>query len=365
MLKLYTGIPGAGKTLNAIDDVWTDSHWQLTTEQKQENDLPPDFKRPVFFYGIKGCSVPDWVRLTDEQLFKWWELPRWSIIIIDEAYSFAPTQATGATPPPHIERLARHRHEGIDFVFIAQHATQLSTFLRKMVEVHYHCTRPFGFSYTRIYRFEGVQADPDNYHAKKDATIINKPLNKEIFPYYKSAEVHTHKARIPKKLYILIFLIFLTVSIFGWFGHTVYKKSHPDSVPQINPNTGRVNSADNVSPIATNNSDQLALSLKPRIANQPWSAPAYDHLTKPKSFPRPQCILNVKTDQCTCYTQQATFLNIEHDACVQFIAFGRFDHTKPDPRDSNDTKSSEGAGAGIGETRPPASPPVTQTSLIE
>src|SRR5205085_7699398 len=62
-----------------------------------------------------------------------------------------------------------------------------------------------------------------------------------------------------------------------------------------------------------------------RIAGLPFTAPAYDDLTRPTVAPFPAaCVLHHKDGSCDCYSQQATRLTTPKDLCVQIARHGIF-----------------------------------------
>jgi len=312
MLLLATGVPGTGKTLNTIK--------QILSEDRFKN-------RAVFFCGINGCSVPGWTEWSLEQCRDWWTaLPENSILIIDESYKFAPTQATGVRPPDHIEKLAEHRHKGVDIFFICQHPTQLSTFVRKMCGNHFHYERKFGLNRSLRFEWQEVQADPTHWAAKRDALKKQIPFDKKIFSLYKSAEVHTHKRRIPFKV---IAAVLVLVGSFGLVAKVILGYSHrgePGASASVLPS---------VLPVSKNgvvSAEQYIKQYQPRIEGLPWTAPVYDKAFQVKTFPKPNCIINESTHDCRCYTQQGTRMELSPHVCGDIVQNGWFDPTKDENR---------------------------------
>lgn len=333
MITYYTGLPGAGKTLNFIKDALTD----------------PQYKgRPVFYYGIENCSLTDWTEIDTDQLNRWYELPEGSVILIDEVQREWRVRGRGAAVPKHIQELETHRHYGMDFLVTSQFPRQTDTFFRGLVGRHYHYERQFGFNMLRRFEFQRCIADPvEDYHARKDAITTSQKLDKKYFGLYKSADVHTHKPRIPKKLIV----IGLTAVVFGVIVFML--PSVLMSKPEVTPHKqetidSMVNSI--TDPLKANkstpagefvqidygmfrDSDTLLHAMKPIIPNKPDTAPIYATLHEPVSKPRPNCLSHWINDRlvCTCYSQQATKLAIEHEICVYYVNNGyEFDYTRPD-----------------------------------
>jgi zona occludens toxin len=86
---------------------------------------------------------------------------------------------------------------------------------------------------------------------------------------------------------------------------------------------------------------------KPRVKNDPFSAPLFDSLREVKSYPEPNCLMSMKTTpaasnavRCKCYSQQATQMNIDTPTCLNYIANGLpFDPYKENPSNNSDKNS--------------------------
>lgn len=319
MLILVTGVPGAGKTLNTIKQVLTEGRFK---------------DRAVYFCNIDGCSVPGWTEISLDDCKDWInKLPPKSVLIIDESYKFAPVQATGTRPPGYIEKLAEHRHYGIDIIFICQHPTQLNTFVRKMVGNHFHYERKFGLSRSLRFEWQEVQADPQHWSARRDALKKQISFDKKMFALYKSAEVHTHKRRIPFK--VVGAVLTLLVSI-GLIGRVFYNYSYPDGAVgapvQAQSLAGILaSSGEGRKPVLTR--DQYVEQYRARVAGLPYTAPVYDAVFQVKTFPKPNCVVNMSTGSCRCYTQQGTRYEAPIHVCMSIVQNGWFDPTRDDARD--------------------------------
>ncbi|QFS86024.1 zonular occludens toxin domain-containing protein [Marinobacter sp. THAF197a] len=327
MITLITGTPGASKTLNAIDLVLNDPAFQ---------------ERPVYVYNIELLAPGEalgWQTLDLEQAKAWYDLPHGAVIILDECQDLFPPEKFGNKVPEHIRRLNTHRHLGIDLVLITQHPKLIDTKVRRLVGQHFHFKRQFGLQSATRFTFQECADDPSDYFAQKAATKTRKRFNKKLFGLYKSAEVHTHKRKIPWMVWALLVLIIVT-------GYTIYSVvanfGQSDSVSSPGP------TPDNVTTQANNAPGQPAPARRegqpltreqyleqwsPRVKSIPHSAPVYDQVYVVRDFPRPQCLLREKTDQCRCYTQQATPLEVPEAQCRQIVAHGYWDPTREPPQD--------------------------------
>ena len=177
-------------------------------------------KRPLFTNGIPDLKI-EHNELTDEQIkeqpFQDF-LPYGSLVVIDEAQRLFPTRSAAAKVPPYIEALARHRHNGLDIVFITQHPSFLDSFVRRLVQRHMHISiKPVG---RKLYEWNECMDQPESSQSIARAIEVNFTLPKEAFGMYKSAEIHTKpKRRLPKSLIFLIFFLPALLG-YGWYTYT-------------------------------------------------------------------------------------------------------------------------------------------------
>lgn len=331
MIHLITGIPGASKTLNVIAYI----------------DSNSDFKnRPVFYIRIKELTLP-WIELDENGIRDWQALPDGSIVVIDEAQYLFPTRDPKKPLPEFILALSEHRHRGFDFFVLTQSPMLLDAGFRRFVGKHWHFERVFGMQSAKRFEWEKCQSDVDDFFVRKQAVITRIPFNKKYFGVYKSAEIHTVKRKIPLKVFAPFLLLAVIVGAGWWHFHDRF------SSPTIEPVKEKINETIQPSSIGLNafNSEKKNRPLTqaeylelntPRIADIPSSAPIYDELTKPRTFPKMQCMRSESTGFCQCYTQQASQLNISQPACNSIVDHGYFDNTKPDQPEP----SAEGAGKG-------------------
>ena len=75
---------------------------------------------------------------------------------------------------------------------------------------------------------------------------------------------------------------------------------------------------------------EYGASFMPRIEGLPHTVPRYDALTAPSEVPKPvACLEGIrpgsKVKSCTCWSQQATLLNVPFALCTQIAKGGFFD----------------------------------------
>ena len=204
MIYLYTGVPGAGKTLFCLFDIFK--------REDREN-------RPFFIAGMKHLTAEGEAVLKPHYIEpkEWVNCPDGSIVMIDEAQFPMPVRPAGQVPPDWIQDLATHRHKGLDIYLTTQSPMLIDVFVRRLVGKHRHVNRVFGLKTVSIFEWESVQSDPNDYHAKKQAVTTPRPYPKKVFGWYESATIHTHQQKLPK-MKLLMLVLFLSAFVGGIFG---------------------------------------------------------------------------------------------------------------------------------------------------
>src|SRR5690554_3022659 len=196
MMRLITGVPGAGKTLFAVSEIV-----KAVKDGRQ------------VFTNIEGMDLEGVFPLTE---MDWREYPDGSLIVYDEAHQiFRATGRPGLSNDPVISDMDMHRHRGFDLWFITQFPTKVHHEIRNMVDEHYHLLRQFGAKQATLYKWpESVDVKDQGQRSVADKSVFRYP--KECFKYYKSASLHTDKLRVPAKLKFMITVIVLLVSFVGY-----------------------------------------------------------------------------------------------------------------------------------------------------
>lgn len=196
MMRLITGVPGAGKTLFAVSEIL-----KAVKDGRQ------------VFTNIEGMDLEGVFPLTG---MDWREYPDGSLIVYDEAHQiFRATGRPGLSNDPIISDMDMHRHRGFDLWFITQFPTKVHHEIRNMVDEHYHLLRQFGAKQATLYKWpESVDVKDQGQRSVADKSVFRYP--KECFKYYKSASLHTDKLRVPAKLKFMITVIVLLVSFVGY-----------------------------------------------------------------------------------------------------------------------------------------------------
>lgn len=329
MLYLTTGTPGAGKSL------WTIA----TVEARRLRE-----KRPVYYYNIKELAL-DWNLLTHEQVLRWWELPVGSIIVIDEAQDIFPKGSSTQRPPEHADRIAKHRHGGYDIYLVSQHPMKLDANVRKDVEEHRHLMRKFGTHWVTVHLWKGCRDNCDK--TRKDSITSEWRYPKEVFNWYKSAEVHTVRFNVPFKVMLMLLLPVGILAGFWWmfWGRDIVRNQPaPAEAAASKPQSASSGAPGGAVPKSASQGDGRAgyrapqtvhayqASYTPRVEGLLHTAPRYDELTAPVRVPVVVgCWLTGDGRDGWCITQQGSRVKPPLVFMRAFIAGGQFIDFEPGP----------------------------------
>jgi zona occludens toxin len=314
-VHLITGLQGNGKTLYAI------AHVKEWSERET---------RPVFYHGINildEVALP-WTKIDPE---RWFDAPPGAIVIIDECQILFRPRALTKEPPDYVSKLETLRHSGINLVLITQHPMLVDTAIRRLTGMHKHCIRKFGLQASTIHEWHSVKENCDKDIGRKDSIKHHWVFDKKIYPLYKSAEIHTVKSHIPRRIFVMlllpvliVFLIFYAVQYFRGLGHSdrAAKPSNSDSgfiTSSASQTSG--SKADYKNALA--DAREYVYERTPRIDGLAHTAPRYDEVTKPVTAPVPVACVS-RSSGCTCYTQQATRMDVPQALCLAIVDRGFF-----------------------------------------
>ncbi len=336
VITLTTGVPGSGKTLYTLNYV------KALSEKEG---------RPVYYSGIAQLAL-SWHEIESPEL--WFELPEGAIIVVDEAQRLFRPRGQGSHVPPHVAQLETHRHKGFDIFLVTQHPMLIDSNIRRLVGQHFHVIRRFGGQRAVVHEFTSCSEITKG--AMQEAVRHDFAYPKESFSWYKSAEVHTHKRRVPMRVYFLWASPVLVVGLFVLAFHYATRASHATtgaavakgaaSVAGVADQVGGVGRGPGASAHVETRGEYLA-ARAPRLANLAYTAPVYDELTKPVRVPRPAACVATR-GRCRCYTQDATLLQVDDAFCRDVVARGVFLDFEPDPVASVGVAPNRGAQNGPG-----------------
>lgn len=379
MFVLRTGLQGHSKTLNTIKEL---DERSVTTG------------RPVYFHNIRGLDVDklkgQWVEFDEPT--KWFELPDNAIAVIDEGQTWFGVRPQGTKVPEYASRLETMRHKGHELHVITQNPTFIDAHMRKLCNEHIHYNRPHKGQLISRWQFERP-INPDNKSEFQQGQCTVMRLDKNYFDVYVSSTAEHHfKWRPPRALFVLVGAL-MFVGFLGWkiaprfLGHTGVEEIDASKAtqgqqqgtavapqPQQQTHTGS-STADRDKPKTR---DEWIAERVPRVPDIPSSAPMYDDLTKPVSYPKFYCIatrdetllerhaqaMTIQTrngvrEGCRCNTQQGSRLNVSFEFCMNVVQNGYFDPAKPDIQ----AQPRQLASAQPVNTMSPTQP-VSQTTIV-
>ena len=332
MLYLYTGVPGAGKTLYAVSNL---------VKRK-------DFKdRPIFVDGIKDLDHDkiNYFDIPEGESIQTW--PKWAppgaIIVVDECQRIFRPRPSGSKVPDYVAELETHRHRGLDFILITQHPRLIDVHLRGLIEHHTHLGKTNLGLRRKMEWTTGGAKDPESRANIREALISVYRLDKSVYGLYKSAEVHT-KIRTKKSKLLMLFPLALCLvgygiwSFTGFWGkfsgqeeqakmasttQTAQEQTQPSAVSASEPvSNGQYPKAE-TKPEEPKKPHLSEEDYKPRIAERPETAPMYDGMNKAvKAMPWPAACIKAE-NRCTCYTEQGTKIkDIGKQTCLNYVKDG-------------------------------------------
>lgn len=333
MIYWFTGQPGHGKTNQALKLAW---------EFKQKG-------RQVYVCNVRKF-LPEkagMLTMTPEEFISWPDtLPDGAVVLCDEAYEHGmlPKRPPGAKVPHHVEQLAKHRHRGLDFIFISQSPDkQVDQFVHDLIERQVHVRRRFGTSYLHRREFDRFERNPEKANP---LVIARTTFFKPAFDWYESTVEDTSQRKIP--WYFIGFAVGVPAALglmyytFGNMGKrlggedpapTAIAGQYKDGEvfqPEVTEPSG--DGADRRKPLTT---EEYAAQFVPRLQSQPWSAPAYDQMKVSTSHPpRLFCMsagagedVNGKrrAASCSCVTEQGTTYTVELEVCRVVAKNGQYE----------------------------------------
>jgi zona occludens toxin len=146
---------------------------------------------------------------------EWYNLPSGALILIDECQDFFPPKSNSATRPKHYSKFQTHRHSGHDVYLVTQDPLFLDYQVRCLAGNHVHLYRPFASKYIVRYEHDAI-FQINNGEDKKKCRRSTIKRDSNFYGVYWSADEHTHKAKIPKKIFIFIPFLILFLSMVGY-----------------------------------------------------------------------------------------------------------------------------------------------------
>lgn len=353
MLYIRTGLMGHGKTLNTIKEV--------DLAAKKDG-------RAVYYHNVTDLDASklqaEWFPFDDP--LKWYELPDNALIVVDEAQGWFGVRDPRKEVPEHISRFEIMRKQGHEVHLITQDPRFIDVHARRLCNKHIHYWRIFGSGKVSRYEMERVYNDVEKVNTCKDASRTIISLDKRYFGVYTSAKAEHHFSFKPSRKFVLATLglgICIYASLRGYsFIYGAKETETPATEAALTQSAPKAESGNLATDLAKSlipgiaketsapmSRGQYLAERIPRVENVPSSAPLYDDLTKPQSFPRLYCMsstdpniyarnftrmaiatVNGKQTVCQCYTQQGTRVETDFSFCMRVVEVGYFDPTRPD-----------------------------------
>ncbi|MBD9368361.1 zonular occludens toxin domain-containing protein [Xanthomonas sp. XNM01] len=311
-ISLLTGLPGSGKSLRMTQRI-------VELVEKGEH---------VYTCNINGISVPGITPWEDPT--KWRDLPAGAVLFVDEAQQYFRARRAGEVPE-YISAMETIRHSGVRLVLATQQPNYLDTHLRGLVGFHEHLLRQSGKNQTFIFRNHQVM-DEVRMGLKRVKGLYDHEkwsLPEKYFKFYKSAELHTVKYRMPallkKVLIVGPLALMLFLGVFGMLFWKAYMQSNeaegmsktPPAAASAKPTASA--SAGGSPRAAVRTGEEYVEAITPLVADVPWSAPGYIGRDF-KSDPHMYCMST--ENSCRCVTEQNTRVVVRDDVCRDVARWG-------------------------------------------
>lgn len=322
MIYLYTGQPGHGKTLHALDRL---------LEFKEQG-------RAVYACNIRDMQYEKaGIQPMTPDEFKTWPetLPAASVVLVDECYEHGmlPKRAPSQKLPHWVEQLAKHRHLGHDFILVCQSPTkQMDSFVHDLADEHIHVRRRFGTQFVHLRVFDRFEPRPHKAHPLK---LVRKKLPKRPMGLYKSTELDTTEKKVPWYYWAAASLVLASLVGAVWSMTRINAEFDVDALPKgVPPGNGAAatvtgGATDSVRSLGTPR--EYAEAHLPRFATMPWTSKVFDD-RRATADPLLLCMsspgggVDAQGDErgpsCTCLTEQGTRYEISEPQCRAVARYG-------------------------------------------
>lgn len=347
MFIIRTGFQGHGKTLNSIKEIDEKAHAE---------------GRTVYYCNVTGFNPghpaikATWEPFDTPE--KWFDLPPNAVIVIDEAQTWFRVRPQGSKVPDYASRLEIMRKDGHELHVITQSPKFIDAHMRDLCSRHIHYHRPNDGPWIKRWEFQKVQLDANQRLSFTDGESTRIGIDSSYFGCYESVKQdtkHHFKFRLPRAAIVLgLMATFLVGGGFYLYSRVTSRVEPVEAAPASKAPAALPVPASG-SGVVHQTTEEYIADRKPRIEGVPSSAPIYDDLTKPVSFPKPSCYAT-KSEEiisrrrkslklgnrdgrlhgCACLSQQGSRMDIPFEACMNMVVNGSFDPTRPDGFESKD-----------------------------
>jgi zona occludens toxin len=330
MITLITGGPGLGKTALAVKMLLNDYPNRPIFTNINSLTLPHEALPPLEQWTEKRANAQG----THEHHYVF---PPGAVIVIDECQQFFRPRSAAAAVPPYVQAFETHRHAGIDFILVTQGSRLIDSNLRSLVKGGKHIVLRSTF----IGRYQYERSEVIDEESKTSLELSSRRryvLPKEVYPLYKSSELHTKPPRpkLPVQAYILVIAIGIGISLFYYAKSSIEAKTKPQlaTVPAKHEPGQSIDIAPVLMPA------DLAMAQIPEDKNNHLSAPLYKALVPQPDLPFiAGCIKGI--NKCSCYTHSAVPIqHVDKSICIQ-IASGQYHNPYPRPQQAQSNQETK------------------------
>jgi hypothetical protein len=179
--------------------------------------------------------------------------------------------------------------------------------------------RSFGLKRATVHEWSEVKEQCEK--SRENSVRHEWSYPKDVFALYHSAEVHTHKPRVPMRVFVLLALPLLLGGLV-WVVVKWWQQSSTEK-PAKSPEAKVAAKGGEAVRVASGKLSTPAwiAEHQPRVEGLAYTAPVYDDVTKPVRAPYPAACIASKT-RCSCYSEQATRLDMPETLCRQIVQRG-------------------------------------------
>lgn len=255
-----------------------------------------------------------------------------ALLIIDESHTEFPQRASGKAPPPYVEALTVHRHQGLDIWFVSQRPSFLDPFVRGLSSRHIHLSlNPFSFTGSRNkYEWSEYQ-ETVNRASKMLASKSDYKPSPAVFPLYQSASIHTKlDQRMPTIMKVFIFMI--CIVCFMAFLAVSRVQSHIKDIKK-----SEISTAESMpKKIASSKSLEVAADAGGAHSDTAAAVGTFVPIPPPVVAAAPQISSCISSEtRCQCYSDKGIRVEMSEADCrlnVRYTTekYKRDDYQKPD-----------------------------------
>lgn len=328
-IHVYTGVPGSGKTLHAVDDI---EHLEAYRDRQVYAHAIDDWERAIpiacLHPGCRSCR-----KLTPEQKGGMLKVEQWqdwvetgALLVVDEAQYAFPQRREKETPQ-YIVRLTEHRHDGVDFILMSPNINMIDINVRRLVERHVHHLIAWNGKFQIVHN-EAMESEKELKAGLSERWVWPT----RSFGKYRSSDMHVKLSKPIPRIYIFLAASVVLAVLAG--GGLVYR-SKSQRTEALARASELAEAARPVPVVEERNSlivresgtergeffsNPVNLSKVPRIPWVPESAPIYDRVELPEiEAPRLAGCASSPRRGCKCYTQRGLEYRVPEQTCRALI----------------------------------------------